>query len=92
MCSGQVFCLSKNLFMSNKESVAKTAEYMNIEKQLESVFRTCEELKILQNEKGISPGQACVFYSKDNVGERVLGGGWIEKTLNKKLSTQLTNH
>ena len=49
-------------------------------------------IKILQNEKGISPGQACVFYSKDNVGERVLGGGWIEKTLNKNLSTQLTNH
>ena len=39
---------------------------------------------------GISPGQACVFYSKNNLGERLLGGGWIDKTLNKKLSTQLT--
>ncbi len=47
---------------------------------------------ILQDEKGVSPGQACVFYSKDNLGERVLGGGWIEKTINKNLSTQLTNH
>ena len=33
--------------------------------------------------KRVSPGQACVFYSKDNLGERVLGGGWIEKTVNK---------
>ena len=49
-------------------------------------------VKILQDEKGISPGQACVFYSKDNLGERVLGGGWINKTINKNLSTQLTDH
>tara|TARA_B100000029_G_scaffold415679_1_gene419589 strand:+ start:213 stop:1358 length:1146 start_codon:yes stop_codon:yes gene_type:complete len=49
-------------------------------------------VEILQNEKGISPGQACVFYSKDDLGERVLGGGWIDKTVNKNLSTQLTNH
>ena len=42
---------------------------------------------IFQDEKGISPGQACVFYSEDNLGERVLGGGWIEKTINKNLST-----
>ena len=49
-------------------------------------------VKILEDEKGISPGQACVFYSKDNFGERVLGGGWIDKTINKSLSTQLTDH
>ena len=28
-------------------------------------------------EDGISPGQACVFYIKDQYGEKVLGGGWI---------------
>ena len=28
-------------------------------------------------EDGISPGQACVFYSKDQYGDKVLGGGWI---------------
>ena len=33
---------------------------------------------ILENtEEGISPGQACVFYSKDSYGDKVLGGGWI---------------
>ena len=45
------------------------------------------EVKILDKETGISPGQACVFYSKDEVGDKVLGGGWIDKTLNNYLST-----
>ena len=36
---------------------------------------------------GISPGQACVFYSKDDFGDKLLGGGWISKTENKNLST-----
>jgi len=49
-------------------------------------------VEILQDEKGISPGQACVFYFRDNFGERVLGGGWIDKTANKNLSTQLTEY
>ena len=40
-------------------------------------------VQILQDEKGISPGQACVFYSKEDIGERVLGGGWIDKTEKK---------
>ena len=48
------------------------------------------EVKILDKETGISPGQACVFYSKDNIGDKVLGGGWIHKTTNKNLSTKLT--
>ena len=34
-------------------------------------------LSLLEDEYGISPGQACVFYQKDNNGDRVLGGGWI---------------
>ena len=45
------------------------------------------KVEILEKETGISPGQACVFYSKDEVGDKVLGGGWIDKTLNKNLST-----
>mgnify|MGYP006091213427 FL=1 len=43
---------------------------------------------ILQDgEAGISPGQACVFYSKDEDGDKLLGGGWIHKTTNNNLST-----
>ena len=44
-------------------------------------------VEILDKETGISPGQACVFYSKDSYGDKVLGGGWINKTLNNNLST-----
>ena len=45
------------------------------------------EVEILDKETGISPGQACVFYSTDEVGDKVLGGGWIDKTFNNNLST-----
>ena len=45
------------------------------------------DVEIIDKETGISPGQACVFYSKDDVGDKVLGGGWIHKTFNKNLST-----
>jgi tRNA-specific 2-thiouridylase len=34
---------------------------------------------LLEDEYGISPGQACVFYFKNNKGHKVLGGGWIKK-------------
>ena len=33
---------------------------------------------LLEEEYGIAPGQACVFYSKNNNGFKVLGGGWVE--------------
>ena len=44
-------------------------------------------VEILDNETGVSPGQACVFYSKREHGDKVLGGGWIYRTYNKNLST-----
>ena len=44
-------------------------------------------IEIIEGEAGISPGQACVFYSKDDNGDKLLGGGWISKTINKNLST-----
>ena len=47
-------------------------------------------VEIFEGEAGIAPGQACVFYSKDAHGDKLLGGGWICKTANKNLSTQLT--
>ena len=36
------------------------------------------EVNLEISEDGISPGQACVFYKKDNLGFKVLGGGWIK--------------
>jgi tRNA-specific 2-thiouridylase len=56
-----------------------------------NISETLADVEILDKETGISPGQACVFYSKDNVGDKVLGGGWIHKTFNKNLSTELTS-
>ena len=46
------------------------------------------EIDLAKAEAGVSPGQACVFYSKNKIGDKVLGGGWITKTVNKYLSTQ----
>ena len=36
------------------------------------------EVNLENFEDGISPGQACVFYKSDNIGYKVLGGGWIK--------------
>ena len=53
-----------------------------------AIFKKSEgEVNLEENEMGISPGQACVFYSKNKLGYKVLGGGWITKTINKYLST-----
>ena len=51
------------------------------------ILENSADVEILDRETGISPGQACVFYSKDEVGDKVLGGGWIHRTFNKNLST-----
>jgi len=45
------------------------------------------EVDLNENETGISPGQACVFYSTNEFGDKILGGGWITRTVNKYLST-----
>jgi len=49
--------------------------------------KTKTEVNLEENEIGISPGQACVFYSINKFGDKVLGGGWITRTVNKYLST-----
>ncbi|MDB9744428.1 tRNA 2-thiouridine(34) synthase MnmA [Pelagibacteraceae bacterium] len=52
-----------------------------------NLLENSANVEILGQETGISPGQACVFYSSDNHGDKVLGGGWIDRTFNKNLST-----
>ena len=37
------------------------------------------KVNLIIPEDGISPGQACVFYSKDQYGHKLLGGGWIKE-------------
>ena len=38
-----------------------------------------------QEDYGVSPGQACVFYEADPAGSQVLGGGWIAHASKAKL-------
>jgi len=44
------------------------------------INETEAEVNLEEDEFGVSPGQACVFYSMDKLGDKVLGGGWITKT------------
>ncbi len=48
---------------------------------------TNAEVNLAELETGISPGQACVFYTKNKFGDKVLGGGWIARTENNYLFT-----
>ena len=41
------------------------------------INNTFAKVDLLEEEQGIAPGQACVFYSKNSLGFKVLGGGWI---------------
>ena len=38
------------------------------------------KISLTTPETAVSPGQACVFYCKDEIGTRLLGGGWIHST------------
>ena len=49
--------------------------------------KTKAEVNLEEIESGVSPGQACVFYSKNKFGDKVLGGGWISAAFNNYLST-----
>ena len=66
----------KNEF--DKEIFAKvrsTGKLLQAKIDLQNDNKAKVKLKILED--GISPGQACVFYKKDDLGFKVLGGGWI---------------
>ena len=69
-----------NLFIK----VRSTGELIKAKVNLNN---TSAEVNLEALETGISPGQACVFYSKNKFGDKVLGGGWIFKTENNYLST-----
>ena len=72
--------LNNNLFVKVRSTGRLIKAKVNFEKN-ES------EVNLEENETGISPGQACVFYSKNKFGDKILGGGWITRTINKYLST-----
>ncbi len=64
--------LDKELFVK----VRSTGNLLEAKVELKNDNEAHVYLK--NSEDGISPGQACVFYNKDNFGYKVLGGGWIK--------------
>jgi len=70
----------------NKDLFIKVRSTGRLIKSQVSLKNGVAEVNLKENETGISPGQACVFYSKNKHGDKVLGGGWITNTLNNYLS------
>ena len=66
---------SKHLNNNIYVKVRSTGDLLEANIDLKENKTALVNLKI--PEDGVSPGQACVFYSKDKFGHKVLGGGWI---------------
>ena len=62
-------------FYNQNENIIVNAQFFN--KNYE--FDNKASLELKDEEFGIAPGQACVFYLKNDLGDKVLGGGWITK-------------
>ena len=69
--------VDKSVF--DKEIFVKVRSTGRLIKSKLNLINNHAQLNLFDDEYGISPGQACVFYSKDNFGDKVLGGGWISK-------------
>ena len=65
--------LEQNIFVK----VRSTGNLLEAKVDLES--NNNAQVTLTNFEDGISPGQACVFYNKDQFGHKVLGGGWIKE-------------
>jgi len=83
----------KNLNILNEEELIKNNIFIKVRstgKLIKSKIKLTKkgaEVNLEETETGVSPGQACVFYLKDNLGDKILGGGWITSTENNFLST-----
>ena len=64
--------LKKNIFVK----VRSTGSLL--EAKIDLKDDNTANVSLISSEDGISPGQACVFYNKDQYGHKVLGGGWIK--------------
>ena len=61
-----------------KELFVKVRSTGKLIKARIDIKETSAHVNLLEDEQGIAPGQACVFYSKNEFGYKVLGGGWIK--------------
>ena len=67
---------NKNDF--NNELFVKVRSTGKLIKAKIEINDTSANVNLLEEEYGIAPGQACVFYSKNDLGYKVLGGGWVK--------------
>ena len=74
----EVNLLTNNDKDFDKEIFVKVRSTGKLLKAKVSVNNSEAKVNLLEDEYGIAPGQACVFYSKDNNGDKILGGGWIK--------------
>jgi tRNA-specific 2-thiouridylase len=64
---------NKNIYVK----VRSTGKFLEAKVNLND--QKSAHVELADYEDGISPGQACVFYNKDSIGYKVLGGGWIKE-------------
>jgi tRNA-specific 2-thiouridylase len=60
-----------------KELFVKVRSTGKLIKAKIDIKNTSANVDLLEEEYGVAPGQACVFYAKNKLGYKVLGGGWI---------------
>ncbi len=83
---GKKNILLKNVNLLVDEQEFKSSIFVKVRstgKLLEAKVNLTDQndanVNLKDSEDGISPGQACVFYNKDALGYKVLGGGWIKE-------------
>ena len=73
--------LNNSNYLVNKMPSKIKVRIRSTGKLVDATYKNLAEDKCQINfndvEEAVSPGQACVFYSEDNNGLRLLGGGWI---------------
>ena len=72
--------LNKDIEKFNSNLRVKLRSTGNMIKAEIKVKKDIAEIILEKKELGISPGQACVFYVKNQFGDKVLGGGWISNS------------
>ncbi len=65
--------LDQNIFVKVRSTGSLLEAKVNL------IDESNAKVNLVNPEDGISPGQACVFYAKDQFGHKVLGGGWIKE-------------
>ena len=74
----EVNLLTNNFKDFDKEIFVKVRSTGKLLKAKVDINNSEAKVNLLEDEYGIAPGQACVFYSKDSFGDKILGGGWIK--------------